>query len=153
MAPSNSLNRCWLIISEVQWQSPQGNSIRHTITINRIFKISFRVNELTHWGWDKMAAKFLTTISNAFSWMKIVKFWLLFLLKAWHRPGHKPLSEPMFVSLLMHICVTQPQIVNILFRYTTSVLCLSPFPSFNLPFFVDRRHGRCHGNPQQARVA
>ena len=28
---------------------------------------------------------------------------------AWRRPGDKPLSEPMMVSLPMHICVTQPQ--------------------------------------------
>ena len=28
---------------------------------------------------------------------------------AWRRPGDKPLSEPMMVSLLTHICVTRPQ--------------------------------------------
>ena len=33
---------------------------------------------------------------------------------AWHRPGDKPLSEPMMVSLLMHICVTRPQWVNVI---------------------------------------
>ena len=33
---------------------------------------------------------------------------------AWRRPGDKPLSEPMMVSLLRHICVTQPQWVNTL---------------------------------------
>ena len=27
---------------------------------------------LTHWGRDKMAAIFQTTLSNAFSWMKIL---------------------------------------------------------------------------------
>ena len=31
---------------------------------------------------------------------------------AWRRPGDKPLSGPMMISLLMHICVTQPQWVN-----------------------------------------
>ena len=30
----------------------------------------------------------------------------------WCRPGDKPLSEPMMVSLLTHICVTRPQWVN-----------------------------------------
>ena len=30
----------------------------------------------------------------------------------WRRPGDKPLSEPMMVSLLMHICHTRPQWVN-----------------------------------------
>ena len=31
---------------------------------------------------------------------------------AWRRPGDKPLSEPMMVNLLTHICVTRPQWVN-----------------------------------------
>ena len=31
---------------------------------------------------------------------------------AWCRPGDKPLSESMMVSLLTHICVTRPQWVN-----------------------------------------
>ena len=29
----------------------------------------------------------------------------LVLIMAWRRPGDKPLSEPMMVRLLMHICV------------------------------------------------
>ena len=33
-------------------------------------------------------------------------------IMAWRRPGDKPLSEPMMVSLTMHICVTRPQWVN-----------------------------------------
>ena len=33
-------------------------------------------------------------------------------ITAWRCPGDKPLSEPMMVILLMHICVTQPQWVN-----------------------------------------
>ena len=33
---------------------------------------------VTHWGQDKMAAIFQTTFSNAFSWMKMFKFWLRF---------------------------------------------------------------------------
>ena len=34
-------------------------------------------------------------------------------IMAWRRPGDKPLSEPMVVSLPTHICVTRPQWVNI----------------------------------------
>ena len=30
-------------------------------------------------------------------------------IMAWRRSGDKPLSEPMVVSLLTHICVTRPQ--------------------------------------------
>ena len=33
-------------------------------------------------------------------------------IMAWRRSGDKPLSEPMMVSLLTHICVTRPQWVN-----------------------------------------
>ena len=33
-------------------------------------------------------------------------------IMAWRRSGDKPLSEPMIVSLLTHICVTRPQWVN-----------------------------------------
>ena len=36
----------------------------------------------------------------------------LFQMMAWRRPGDKPLSEPMMVSLLTHICVTRPQWVK-----------------------------------------
>ena len=38
----------------------------------------------------------------------------LIQIMAWRRPGDKPLSKPMMVSLLMHICITPPQWVNIM---------------------------------------
>ena len=76
-----------------------------------------------------MAAFSQTTLSNAFSWMKILEFSIeislkfvpkglinnipaLVLIMAWRRPGDKPLSEPMLVRSLTHICVTRPQWVN-----------------------------------------
>ena len=76
----------------------------------------------TNWGWDKIATISQMTFSNAFSWMTTYEFHLRFLLKfilkittnnnpalvqimAWRRPGDKPLSEPMMVSLLTYICV------------------------------------------------
>ena len=37
----------------------------------------------------------------------------LVLIMAWRQPGDKPLSEPMLVRPLTHICVTRPQWVNI----------------------------------------
>ena len=37
-----------------------------------------RSRDLTHWGRDKMAAIFQTTIWNAFSWMKMYEFRLRF---------------------------------------------------------------------------
>ena len=36
----------------------------------------------------------------------------LFQIMASHHPGDKPLSEPMMVSSLTHICVTRPQLVK-----------------------------------------
>ena len=58
------------------------------------------------------------TLSNAFSWTKLFEFrlqfyWSLFqsvpwtIFQHWFWPGDKPLSEPVMVSLLMHICVTR----------------------------------------------
>ena len=44
----------------------------------------------------------------------------LVLIMAWCRPGDKPLSEPMMVTLLPHICVTRPQWVN---HITGIVIC------------------------------
>ena len=77
----------------------------------------------------QMATIFQTTFSNAFSWMKMYEFWLKFhwslfprvrlsifqhwvQIMAWRRPGDKPLSEPMMVRLLTHICITRPQWVK-----------------------------------------
>ena len=83
---------------------------------------------LTHWGWDKFAGMSQMTFSNAFfienEWTSL-KILLklapkvgtknvpaLVLIMAWHQPGDKLLSEPVMVSLLMHICVNQLSIVN-----------------------------------------
>ena len=35
-----------------------------------------QASPLTHWGWDKMAANFIRTFSNTFSWMKMHRFGL-----------------------------------------------------------------------------
>ena len=70
-----------------------------------------------------------TTFSNALPWMKMLDSsnnftevcfpgykWqyipILVQIMAWHHTGNKPLSEPMLVSLLPHICIIQPQWVN-----------------------------------------
>ena len=140
MAPSHYLNHCLLIILGVLWHSPGNNVTRDYLShwfLKYIAKISFPgANGLTHWGRDKMASNFLTTFSNAFSWMKIYKFRLRFhwsfvpkgpinnipalvQIMAWRRPGDKPLSEPMMVCLLTHIWVTRPQWVKSINPKTT----------------------------------
>ena len=104
-----------------KWQDAKYSNFSN----DRRGNITGLIGLLTHWGRDKMAANFLTTISNAFSWMKIYEFrlrfhWGLFVnhipslvqIMAWHRPGDKPLSESIMVSLTTHICAIRPQWVN-----------------------------------------
>ena len=86
---------------------------------------------LTHWGWHKWTPFcrrhfqiqiFLNKnvwISLQISLKFLAKVWInnipvLVQVMAWRRPGDKPLSEPMMVSLLMHICLPPTQWVHIL---------------------------------------
>ena len=84
---------------------------------------------LTHRGWKKNSCLFP---NNIFKWIFMnenvwipIKMSLNFVpnvpinnipalvqIMAWWRPGAKPLSEPMMVSLLMHMCITRPQWVK-----------------------------------------
>ena len=65
-------------------------------------------SSLAHWGRDKMAAIFQCFSLNENVRISISNIPAFIQIMAWHWPGDKPLSEPMMVSLLMHICVTQP---------------------------------------------
>ena len=84
---------------------------------------------LTHWGRNKNGRHFADDIFkcillNENVWIMItnsLKFVpkgpindipALLQIMAWRRPGDKPLSEPMLVSLPTHICVTWPQWVK-----------------------------------------
>ena len=105
-------------------------SIHHGLM--ELEKWALLVHWLSYWGPDKMAAFPQTTISNAFSWMKMFKLRLRFLwinnipsfvqIMAWCKPGDKPLSEPIMVSLLTHICVTRPQWVKLLLTQDCGIL-------------------------------
>ena len=82
----------------------------------------------THWGRSKMAAIFQTTSLNAFSWMKVYEFrsrfpWSLFPRVQLTISQHWPLSEPMLVCLLKHICVTRPHWVSFLLSLYDCVGC------------------------------
>ena len=85
-------------------------------------------SDLTYWGRDKWTPfrrrHFQVHILNEHGWISI-KISLKFVPKgrinnipalvqimAWRRPGDKPLSEPMMVTLPTHICVTRPQWVK-----------------------------------------
>ena len=71
--------------------------------VDDIFKCIF-LNE-NIWILIKISLKFIPkgSINNIPALVQIM---------AWHQPGNKPLSEPMMIILLMHICVTWPQIIN-----------------------------------------
>ena len=60
-------------------------------------------------------------------------------IMAWRRSGDKPLSEPMMVSLLTHICVTRPQWVKATVGPHTLCPCFlvitkTTFPYILIPF-------------------
>ena len=108
-ATSHHFNQCWLrfrlpySVTRPPWVNtlrPRQNGRRFADdTIKRIFlneniRISTK-NSL------KLVPKGLTNNIPA-----------LVLIMAWRRPGDKPLSEPVTVSLLTHICVTRPQWVK-----------------------------------------
>ena len=68
-------------------------------------------------------------ISPRISLKFVPKVWInnipaLVHIMAWRRPGDKPLSEPMMVSLLTHICVTRPQWVKKLDIFHTWLSCV-----------------------------
>ena len=79
---------------------------------------------LTHWGShssnDILKCIFLNEnarISLAISLKFVSRGPIIYIpafvqIMAWRRPGDKPLSEPMMVSLLTHICVIRPQWVK-----------------------------------------
>ena len=97
----------------------------------------------THWGQDKMAT-ILQTFSNAFSWIKMYKFRLRFhwsffprveftIFQHWFRwwlgavQATSHYLNQWWYSLLMCICVTRPQWVNM----------VAPVPVCNWLYFLE----------------
>ena len=108
-APSHYLNQFWNIVnlnlrSELQWNLNTLRPRKHghhfaDDTFNRIF-----VNENV-----RIPIKYsLKCVPKG----PINNIPALVQIMAWRRPGDKPLSEPVMVSLLTHICVTRPQWVK-----------------------------------------
>ena len=89
---------------QLQWQfntlRPRQNGRRFT---ENVFKRMF-LNENV-WISLKISLQFVSKgpINNIPALVQIM---------AWRRPGDKPLSEPMVVSLPTHICVARPRWVN-----------------------------------------
>ena len=70
---------------------------------NDMFKCLFLFENV--WIWIKISRKFVPKV-------RMNNIPALVQIMAWRRIGDKPLSEPMMVNLLTHICVTQPQWVK-----------------------------------------
>ena len=89
---------------------------------------------LTHWGWDIITAISQTTFSNAFSWMNMYTYDLTEVC-SWglnqqyssigsdngSAPTQRQANFWTNDNLLMHICVTRPQWVNILSFFLINV--------------------------------
>ena len=103
-----SYTKCWHVVKWTLWTnlcelntlSPRQNGRRFE---DDVFKCIF-LNENV-WISLKISLKFVPKdpINNIPALVQIL---------AWRRSGDKPLSEPMMVSLLTHICVTRPQWVK-----------------------------------------
>ena len=140
-------------------------SIFKCIHQKAIYQMTFTLSKnqwqrsiLTHWGRDKNGRyfaedtfKFIFLNENVRISIEIsLKFVpkgpinnipALFQIMAWRRLGAKPLCEPIMVRLLMHICVTWPQWVNI---FTTIFL--------TRPTTVSSIHtGQLAGNKQSSK--
>ena len=103
------------------WQSFQANYYSNIHTITPVPVDTLRPRENGHHFaddsfkcifvnekfriWNKISLKFVPKgqINNVPSLVQIM---------VWRRPGDKPLSEPMMVKSLTHICVTRPQWVK-----------------------------------------
>ena len=145
-APSHYLNQCWLIIRKVwtviliwgQFQkpylchqsqkSPRGqwvNTLRLRQNVRRFTDDTFKrifLNENV-WMSIEISLKFVPKVP-------INNIPALVQIMAWRRPGGKPLSDPILVSLPTHICVTRPQWVNAIHQpFQPSLSGIWPSPS------------------------
>ena len=83
------------------------NTLRPRQNVRRFAEDTFKrifLNENV-WKSIKISLKFVPKVP-------INNIPALVQIMAWRRPGDKPLSEPMVVSLPTHICVARPQWVN-----------------------------------------
>ena len=98
---THAIIRCWISQFPLNKHIEVETNGRHFA--DDIFKCIF-LNENV-WIPIKISLKFVPKV-------QINNIPALVQILAWRRTGDKPLSEPMMVSLLTHICVTLPQLVN-----------------------------------------
>ena len=116
------------LVTDINSLRPRPNR-RHFADV--IFKCIFEIEN--EWISPRISLKFVpkVRINNIPTFVHIM---------AWRRPGDKPLSEPMMVSLLTHICVTRPQWVNQniqrLRLYIPAELSMESPPAYRMPLFA-----------------
>ena len=118
MAGLYNRNTAW------KWPASQVNTLRPRQNGRHfpddIFQCIFLIENV--WIWIKISLKFVPKV-------RINNIPALVQIMAWRR-GDKPLSEPMMVNLLTHICITRPQWVKghrpKNFAKCPPGLCLSP---------------------------
>ena len=123
-APSHHLIRCWLLISEVPWQTPITQRVSKLLSCMIVWISYFNSLRPRQNGRHFADDIFECIFSNENVWISLeisLKFVpevridnipALVQIIALRRPGDKPLSESMMVSLLTHICVNRPQWVK-----------------------------------------
>ena len=98
---------------------------------------------LTQWDRNNMADIYQTTFVNAFSWIKLYKILLIFVLTfpinnipawvqimAWRLPGDKPISEPLMVSSPTHMSLCLNELIirlNILRQRQKAIILQTAF--------------------------
>ena len=94
----------WSPRSCISWPRAKGEIV---LVLTHFFHMSFSK--------DFLGRKYVISIEISLEFVPIGplnNFQALVQIMAWRRLGDKPLSEPMMVSLLTHICITRPQWVT-----------------------------------------
>ena len=120
----------WPFVRRIQSWRRVINSLRprpnRRHVVDDIFKCIFE-NE-NEWISHRISLKFVPKV-------RINNIPALVQIMAWRRPGDKPLSKPMMVSLLTYICVTRPQWVNVIWKTSSCHGAVIAVQMLNLPFY------------------
>ena len=133
------------------WGWDRMNWVLPTVFFNAIFNTLRPRQNGRHFADDTFSRIFVNKnvrISIKFSLKFVTKGPInnipaLVQIMAWRRPGDKPLSEPVMVSLLTHIYVTRPQWVNekLIISTKISLKFVPVCPLSNKPVLVQEANG------------